>query len=207
MCRIGLDHFALPGRQPGDRGRNRRPQAELPGLHDRPGAHPAGCRIDLDRPHTRRLCPEHQRDRRHGRAPSAPERYPSRRAMPSTAEDRLRGHIIEQLMCFGESGHSDGARAFPFPGIHFAEEFDELSSYAREGVVSLDNGIVRISDDARSLVRVVASVFRFISQEADRPAFDRRLEPASFDRPCCCGKREQSRLARAAAAAEMWLGD
>ena len=39
------------------------------------------------------------------------------------------------------------------------EEFEELSEYAREGVVSLENGMVRMSEDARSLVRVVSSVF------------------------------------------------
>ncbi len=75
------------------------------------------------------------------------------------ADDRLRGHVIEQLMCLGTVDIPTALERFAVTGDLFAEEFEELSEYARDGVVSLDHGIVRVSDDARSLVRVVASVF------------------------------------------------
>jgi oxygen-independent coproporphyrinogen-3 oxidase len=75
------------------------------------------------------------------------------------AEDRLRGQVIEQLMCFGAVDIPAVLERFGASGDLFAEEFEELSEYARQGVVSLEHGIVRVLEDARSLVRVVAAVF------------------------------------------------
>lgn len=74
-------------------------------------------------------------------------------------EDRIRGHIIEQLMCFAAVDVAAVLERFEGGEQTFAAEMAELSEYARDGVVSVENGIVRVPDDARSLVRVVASVF------------------------------------------------
>lgn len=76
-----------------------------------------------------------------------------------SAEDLLRGEIIEQLMCFGAANIAETIERFECSEQVFADEFEELSQFASEGVVSLDNGILQVSEDARSLVRVVASVF------------------------------------------------
>jgi len=74
-------------------------------------------------------------------------------------EDRIRGHIIEQLMCFGAVDLPASLRRYGVTEQTLATEMAELWEYAREGVVTIEKGIVRVPEDARSLVRVVANIF------------------------------------------------
>ena len=76
-----------------------------------------------------------------------------------TGEDCLRAHVIEQLMCSGEVDLPAAMALYSVAGSAFAEELEALSAYERDGIVALENGVVRVSEDARSLVRIVASVF------------------------------------------------
>jgi hypothetical protein len=48
------------------------------------------------------------------------------------AEDRLRGQVIEQLMCFGAVDIPAVLERFGASGDLFAEEFEELSEYASQ---------------------------------------------------------------------------
>jgi oxygen-independent coproporphyrinogen-3 oxidase len=74
-------------------------------------------------------------------------------------DDRIRGHIIEQLMCFGAVDLTAVLQRFAVTAQMFETEMAELSQYARDGVVTVENGIVRVTEEARSMVRVVAAVF------------------------------------------------
>jgi oxygen-independent coproporphyrinogen-3 oxidase len=76
-----------------------------------------------------------------------------------TNEDRLRGQIIESLMCFGTVDTRKVQQDFAISGQPFREEIETLSDYARDGVVKLEDGVVSVPADAQSLVRIVASVF------------------------------------------------
>jgi oxygen-independent coproporphyrinogen III oxidase len=76
-----------------------------------------------------------------------------------TPDDRLRGRIIEDLMCFGRVDLSAVLQEFSATDVLFADELAILSDYARDGVVSVENGVVTVPGDAQALVRVVAAVF------------------------------------------------
>jgi len=69
-------------------------------------------------------------------------------------EDRLRGRIIERLMCDFEVDLADIA-----PRADFATEISMLAEMKREGLVVIGDGKLTITDTGRSVVRVVASTF------------------------------------------------
>ncbi len=69
-------------------------------------------------------------------------------------EDAVRGRIIEELMCAGSVRLPP---AEPVDG--FDAEREILAAYARDGIISIENNVLRMRDGAQSLVRVVAAVF------------------------------------------------
>lgn len=69
-------------------------------------------------------------------------------------EDRLRGRIIERLMCDFEVDLVEVA-----PHADFAEEISMLAPMEREGLVVIRDGKVTTTDTGRPVVRVVASTF------------------------------------------------
>ncbi len=84
---------------------------------------------------------------------------PVARGVGLTKEDRLNGHIIEQLMCFGRVDLADAANRFDLlPGV-FSELSDELEELQTDGVISLDGNDICMTDEGAPLVRVVASMF------------------------------------------------
>ncbi len=74
-------------------------------------------------------------------------------------EDAARSLIIEDLMCFGAVDLQAVTEAFPALGHDFTEELACLAPYAADGIIAIDGGKIRIAEDAKSLVRVIASVF------------------------------------------------
>jgi oxygen-independent coproporphyrinogen-3 oxidase len=76
-----------------------------------------------------------------------------------TAEDRLRGRIIERLMCdlrvdLAEAcaGHGEGAE-------RFSAEFAALDALAADGLVVRSGSEIRIPQEARAFMRSVCAVF------------------------------------------------
>jgi len=83
----------------------------------------------------------------------------SRRGLALSTDDRLRGEIIERLMC---DLHVDLAEVAARHGIDvsaFAPELAALADYAAEGLLQIDQGAVRVADEARPLLRCIAAVF------------------------------------------------
>jgi len=76
-----------------------------------------------------------------------------------TAEDRLRGEVIEQLMCLGAVDLTAAMARHSVTVSPFVEELEALSALERDGIVALESGVVRVTEEALPLVRVVASVF------------------------------------------------
>jgi oxygen-independent coproporphyrinogen-3 oxidase len=76
-----------------------------------------------------------------------------------TAEDRLRAHVIERLMC---DFAADVAAISVFHGFepdHLIATNDRLRTMAVDGVVTVKDGLVVMDADQRFLVRAVASSF------------------------------------------------
>ena len=68
-----------------------------------------------------------------------------------SAEDRLRGHVIERLMCDLAVDLADAR--------HFADEIAALDSFVDAGLVRIEGGRLRVTDKGRPYVRLVASAF------------------------------------------------
>ncbi|NNG04476.1 MAG: oxygen-independent coproporphyrinogen III oxidase [Inquilinus sp.] len=81
------------------------------------------------------------------------------RGRPIGAEDRLRGAVIERLMC---NLRVDPARLCAEHGADpdtFAPEMAVLEDFVRDGVLDRTGGAITVREEARPLVRCVAAVF------------------------------------------------
>ncbi len=77
-----------------------------------------------------------------------------------TPDDRLRGLIIERLMCDLAVDLDAVAQAARVPrGENFADEIDALSALAAEGVVEIDYPRIAVTEQGRPFVRLVAAAF------------------------------------------------
>ncbi len=90
---------------------------------------------------------------------------PVARGLRLDHDDRLRGAVIERLMCFLEVDLDEVCRGFgAHPGV-FADALSALAVMEADGVVALDGARVRVTERGRPFVRTVCA------------AFDRYLEP------------------------------
>ena len=74
-------------------------------------------------------------------------------------DDRLRGHVIEQIMCQASVDLDELAREFALSSDWCADELRRLEPLAEDGLVTLNAGTIRLTDRGRALARVVAAVF------------------------------------------------
>ena len=74
-------------------------------------------------------------------------------------EDKLRGAIIERLMCDMEVDLEDIRRRYAPDRGNFRDEMSQLRGLAQEGLCTLEGNRVRVPDEARLALRVVCSVF------------------------------------------------
>ncbi len=106
-------------------------------------------------------------------------RLPIERGYSPSEDDRLRRHIITELMCNGAVLFADVEQRF---GVAFtdrlAAELAELSApggLIEEGMAEVDEGAIRATDLGRLFVRRLAAVFDVHSgqREGDRPVFSK----------------------------------
>jgi oxygen-independent coproporphyrinogen III oxidase len=76
-----------------------------------------------------------------------------------TAEDRLRGRIIERLMCDLKVDLADVCRAHGTSTERFAAELSALDALARDGLVVRNGNEITVPPQARAFVRAVCAVF------------------------------------------------
>lgn len=109
------------------------------------------------------------------------DRFPIERGYELDADDRLRRHVITQLMCNFTLSRGDVERRF---GIRFDEYFArELTELAAEsgpvchGFLSMDGDRLEVSAAGRLLVRNICMPFdRYLRvSRAQRPAFSRTI--------------------------------
>jgi oxygen-independent coproporphyrinogen-3 oxidase len=87
-------------------------------------------------------------------------RLATARGIAILASDRLRGRIIERLMCdlmvrIDEIVEADGTAARE----DFSDALMELAPLVDQGIVSIDGGRIAMTEKGRPLVRLVASAF------------------------------------------------
>lgn len=76
-----------------------------------------------------------------------------------TGEDALRATIIEQLLCFLEVDLLSLCNSAQIDLGQFTQAFEDLRELQKLGILTLQDGTVEISDEARALSPVVASSF------------------------------------------------
>jgi oxygen-independent coproporphyrinogen-3 oxidase len=84
---------------------------------------------------------------------------PTARGVAFSDDDRLRGDIIERLMCdlradIGAICREHGAKA-----EDFTAEMEKLAPLAADGIVTVEAGRIAIPEEGRAFVRLVAAVF------------------------------------------------
>lgn len=80
---------------------------------------------------------------------------PVARGVARTAEDTLRGRLIEELMCTMQVDLQAGAAA----EHDFAAEYAALQPFVEDGFVLLDGSCIRVMEAGRPFLRNVAAVF------------------------------------------------
>ena len=82
------------------------------------------------------------------------ERAPVVRGYAFNDSDKLRGRIIEKLMCDFRIDLNEIAS-----GANFSDELALLRPLAADGIVTVHDGVITMSPDHHTLVRLVAAVF------------------------------------------------
>lgn len=86
-------------------------------------------------------------------------RFATARGYALTDDDRMRGAIIERLMCNFEVNVATTAQELGIAAGDVLTLAPRLAALADDGLVTIDGPAVRIAQDARQLVRTVASCF------------------------------------------------
>lgn len=86
-------------------------------------------------------------------------RLPVARGHAFAGEDLRRGRIIEALMCTGQADLAALQRCLPGPALRFEAEIAALGGPLRDGIVTYQDGVLRMAPGAQALVRVVAAAF------------------------------------------------
>jgi oxygen-independent coproporphyrinogen III oxidase len=86
-------------------------------------------------------------------------RPPIAKGIAFSAEDRLRGDIIERLMCDLKVDVSVVKARHGLIEIVFDDEFTRLAPLVDDGIITIDNDRITITDLGRPFVRLVAAAF------------------------------------------------
>ncbi len=84
---------------------------------------------------------------------------PVARGVAIDAEDRLRGEVIERLMCDLEIDLGVICSAHGKPGDHFRDEMAALGALQTDGIIRIDGAHISVTARGRPLVRLVAAAF------------------------------------------------
>lgn len=86
-------------------------------------------------------------------------RLPIAKGRAFKGQDRLRGEVIEALMCQGKADLHALAQAYGAPQKWYAHSAGALADLVREGIIVFDGGRIALTESGQPLVRVVASAF------------------------------------------------
>ncbi len=174
---IGMDHFALPDDELAIAARDRRLHRNFMGYTVKPAADMVAFGIsgigDVQ-------CGYFQNAKKLSAYYRSLDdgRLPIERGYILNEDDRIRRHVITQLMCNFHVAKADVSRRF---GIDFDEYFSEslekLLEPAREGFVEFTEGALTVTDAGRLFVRNVCMAFdRYLESKAkDKPVFSRTV--------------------------------
>lgn len=156
--RIGMDHFAHPGDAMAARLEDGGLRRNFQGYTDDPAAvliglgpsaisaFPQGFSQNASRTDHWAMALKHAR-------------LPVSRQLATTGEDRLRGAVIEQLMCRLEVDVESVCVEQGYPAGTLDEELESARSLTADGLCTVSGRRIRVSPELSRLVRVVAACF------------------------------------------------
>jgi oxygen-independent coproporphyrinogen-3 oxidase len=103
---------------------------------------------------------------------------PVERGLRVTQEDKLRRDAITRIMCDLELDKSEFGRQWNIEfDAYFADTLQELAEMEADGLVVLEPGRVRVTDDGRVFLRNIAMAFdTYLHQQlADRPRYSKTV--------------------------------
>ena len=102
-------------------------------------------------------------------------RLPVERGMFLSEEDRLRGGIIQSLMCSGRVDIPEVEARYRIRfRHHFARELEELEALEADGLVVVEDQAITVTDTGRLLLRPVAMVFdAWLRRETEKKRYSR----------------------------------
>ncbi|MDR2858252.1 MAG: oxygen-independent coproporphyrinogen III oxidase [Novosphingobium sp.] len=146
---IGFDHFARPGDPLAEAAREGRLHRNFQGFTD--DAAPAliglGASAISSFPH---LLVQNEKNAGRYRMMLSQDRLPVERGVRRSEDDRLRGAVIEALLCRGRAG---------LPAHLQGEVGDDLDRFVRAGLVSLTGSELVIAADGLPYARTIAALF------------------------------------------------
>jgi len=87
-------------------------------------------------------------------------RIPLRRGLELSADDRVRGAVIAQLMCHGHVDIPMIEDRFGIDfGVYFREALEQLQPHCADGLVQLEPDRIAVSDVGQLLLRSIAMCF------------------------------------------------
>ncbi|WP_426663955.1 oxygen-independent coproporphyrinogen III oxidase [Rhodanobacter aciditrophus] len=103
-------------------------------------------------------------------------RLPIARGLSLNVDDLIRREVIGQLMCYGELDMLEfgGQRDIVF-AEYFAAELERLRALADDGLLTLDERMIRVTPRGRLLLRIVAMCFDAYLGRTAAPRFSRTI--------------------------------
>jgi oxygen-independent coproporphyrinogen-3 oxidase len=96
---------------------------------------------------------------------------PVQRGLALSDDDRLYAAVIEQLMCYLEVDLAAVSRRFGRGPDAFGDDLDGLAGPIADGLATVRDGVVRITERGRPFVRTVCAQFdRYLTPDAQRHA-------------------------------------
>jgi oxygen-independent coproporphyrinogen III oxidase len=172
---IGMDHFALPDDELVSAQEAGTLQRNFMGYTTHADCDLLGLGVSAIS-HIGASFSQNFRDLKSWEAALAAGRLPVWRGLALSADDRVRGAVISQLMCQGaiDIGAIEECCDIDFAG-YFAEALARLAPHVADGLVCLADGCVTVTPAGRMLLRSIAMCFDayLTPAEAPRPPFSR----------------------------------
>jgi oxygen-independent coproporphyrinogen-3 oxidase len=87
-------------------------------------------------------------------------RLPVQRGVAISEEDRLRGEVIQRLICNNTLNMADVEREFAIEfGSHFRSELERMQGMERDGLISIGDQRLDVTAKGRLLIRNICKVF------------------------------------------------
>ncbi len=157
-CAIGLDHFALPEESLARAAANGTLRRNFQGYTD----DQSGALLGVGATAIGRLPQGYVQNIAE---PGAWARAVGEGSLPIakghtfSADDRVRGYVIERLMCDGAVDLAAATARFGQPSDWYADALPMLEAMAGDGLLVLHDARLRLTERGRPLVRVAASAF------------------------------------------------